>query len=360
MTKGVGSNTIPGAGTFFVGIDVVPGRYRCEDGKGGWWVRFTGPGGGDPVGSWPLPEGPAEVEIEPTDFAFETRVSSDWRLVAPAPEAGRRGPRREPRPVTDPTLRAELDGAVGGRRSMLGVTALVSLPLWLLGAAMVGPYILLVMPPVILATASLSGRLSEDLRRARELDLRSDRYLVPEDFDEDGRELLLRVQDALTVVEESEVNREGMLDTVDNAVILPLQEWEIAQALARQSRLRREQREFALSAGSIPEVAAALRPLAAKLEESVRAVTRRIEALERYADRTRAADEALRAQRHLETLAARAPEYDELLADTVRDDLEVPAIERLTAHGDALVRALRSRLAEAAEAGDELPPPSDR
>ncbi|MFD0541504.1 hypothetical protein ACFQY7_54545 [Actinomadura luteofluorescens] len=55
MTHGAWSDSIPGIGTFFVGIDVAPGRYRCEDGKGGWWVRFTGPGGGDPVGSWPLP-----------------------------------------------------------------------------------------------------------------------------------------------------------------------------------------------------------------------------------------------------------------------------------------------------------------
>ncbi len=59
----------------------------------------------------------------------------------------------------------------------------------------------------------------------------------------------------------------------------------------------------------------------------------------------------LRAQRHLERIAEKAHEYDELLADTVRDDLALPAIERLTEQGDELLRTLRDRLAKAAEAG---------
>ena len=45
MTSGVHGTSIPGIGTYFVGIDIAPGRYRCENGKGGWWVRFTGAGG---------------------------------------------------------------------------------------------------------------------------------------------------------------------------------------------------------------------------------------------------------------------------------------------------------------------------
>ncbi len=46
-------------------------------------------------------------------------------------------------------------------------------------------------------------------------------------------------------------------------------------------------------AAAFPEVEAALRPLREKLELSVESVDRRIEALERYAERARAADEAL-------------------------------------------------------------------
>jgi hypothetical protein len=204
--------------------------------------------------------------------------------------------------------------------------------------------------------ALLSRQVSEDAYRARELRLRRDRYLTPEDLDEDGRALLSRTQSAVDAVQGSEVNREGLLDTVDNAVTLPQQEWEIAQVLARQSRLRGEQSEL-LGEGAEPEVEAAMLPLLEKLDLSVQAVTRRIEALEHYADRTRAADQAYRAHRQLTEIAARAHVYDELVADTVRDDLAVPAIQRLAEQSDELVQTLRSRLTEAGEAATELPTP---
>jgi hypothetical protein len=352
VASGVGRRTIPGTGTFFVGIDIAPGRYRCDDGKGGWWVRFTGPGGGEAIGSWPLPIGPSEVDISADDFAFETHVSTYWRLVGPSPPADGTGA-AEPRPVADPALRPELDALVA-RHGILHRTAPLALPLLcVLGITLGGSWGLTLIP---LALIALAGRhLSDDLRRARALRLRRDRYVTPEDFDEEGRTLLARMQGAIDTVQESEVNKEGLLDTVDNAVTLPRQEWEIAQVLARQAKLRGEQRAF-LASGAAPEVEAALRPLREKLEESVRAVTRRIEALERYAERAKAADEAFRAQRHMDTLLARVPEYDELLADTIREDLALPAIERLTDQSDELVRSLRDRLTEAAEAGTELPP----
>lgn len=360
MTSGAWNNSIPGIGTFFVGIDVAPGRYRCDDGKGGWWVRFTGPGGGDPVGSWPLPAGPTEIEIAPTDFAFETHVGTYWRRVAPA-RSREDGGGAEPRPVADPALRAELDTIVARRRPLVWLAPLTVLGVGLAGSPLLGSLWLLGLAMLAVLVALGTPSVSLDLRRARELQRRRDRYLTPDDLDGDAKALLVRVQTAVDAVRDSEVNREGLLDAVDNAVTLPRQEWEIAQVLARQSKLRAEQEEFAEPA-ALPEVEAALRPLRAKLDASVEAVTRRVAALERYADRTRAADEALRAQRYLETLAERAHEYDELLADTVRDDLALPAIERLTGQSDELVRTLRARLAEAAEAGGEAgaPLPSPR
>ncbi|WP_338741576.1 hypothetical protein [Actinomadura luteofluorescens] len=356
MTHGAWSDSIPGIGTFFVGIDVAPGRYRCEDGKGGWWVRFTGPGGGDPVGSWPLPAGPTEIEIAQTDFAFETHVSTSWRRIAP-PRSPEDGAPAEPRPVADPALRAELDTIVARRRPLVWLAPLSVLALGLLGSPLLGSLWLIGLGMLAVLVALGTPSVSLDLRRARELERRRDRYLVPEDFDDDGRALLARVQAAVDAVRDSQVNREGLLDAVDNAVTLPRQEWEIAQVLAKQSRLRADHADMA-GTETIPEVQAALRPLRDKLDTSVEAVTRRIEALERYAERARSADEVLRAQRHLESIAEKAHEYDELLADTVRDDLALPAIERLTEQGDELLRTLRERLAKAAEAGGELPPPA--
>ncbi|XRQ03567.1 hypothetical protein ACN3XK_44200 [Actinomadura welshii] len=356
MTSGTWNDSIPGIGTFFVGIDVAPGRYRCDDGKGGWWVRFTGPGGGDPVGSWPLPPGPTEIEIAQTDFAFETHVSTYWRRIAP-PSAPADGSPAEPRPVADPALRAELDTIVARRRPLLWLAPLTVLGLGVLGSPLLGSLWLIGFGMLAVLVALGTPSVSLDLRRARELERRRDRYLTPQDFDDEGRAMLTRVQAAVDAVRDSAVNREGLLDAVDNAVTLPRQEWEIAQVLARQSKLRAEQEELAGGA-LLPEVEAALAPLREKLDISVEAVTRRVEALERYAERARSADEVLRAQRHLESIAEKAREYDELLADTVRDDLALPAIERLTEQGDELVRTLRERLAKAAEAGGELPPPS--
>ncbi|MFA1539378.1 hypothetical protein [Actinomadura monticuli] len=355
MTSGAWSDSIPGIGTYFVGIDIAPGRYRCDEGKGGWWVRFTGPGGGDPVGSWPLPPGPTEIEVAPTDFAFETHVSTPWRRVAP-PRAPEDGSPAEPRPVADPTLRAELDTIVGRRRPLLWLAPLTVLALGLIGSPLLGSLWLIGLGMLAVLVALGTPSVSLDLRRARELEQRRDRYLTPEDLDDEGRALLARVQAAVDTVRDSAVNREGLLDAVDNAVTLPRQEWEIAQVLARQSKLRADQAEMS-GAETIPEVRAALRPLREKLDISVEAVTRRIEALERYAERAKSADEVLRAQRHLEAIAEKAHEYDELLADTVRDDLALPAIERLTEQGDELLRTLRDRLAKAAEAATELPPP---
>lgn len=356
MTSGAWNDSIPGIGTFFVGIDVAPGRYRCEDGKGGWWVRFTGPGGGEPVGSWPLPPGPTEIEIAPTDFAFETHVSTYWRRIAP-PSAPEDGSPAEPRPVADPALRAELDTIVARRRPLVWLAPLTVLGIGVLGSPLLGSLWLIGLGMLAVLVALGTPSVSLDLRRARELERRRDRYLTPQDFDDEGRAMLSRVQAAVDAVRDSEVNREGLLDSVDNAVTLPRQEWEIAQVLARQSKLRAEQEELGGGA-MLPEVEAAMAPLRAKLEVSVEAVTRRVEALERYAERVRAADEVLHAQRRLEAIAEKAHEYDELVADTVRDDLALPAIERLTEQSDELVRTLRERLAKAAEAGGELPPPS--
>jgi hypothetical protein len=347
------STTIPGTGTFFVGIDIVPGRYRCPDGKGGWWVRFTGSGGDRPVGMWPLPPGPAEVDIATKDFAFETRVPSRWELVSPASETEPSRP--TPRAVADPNLRGELDALVSDWRHRLRVRAspMSVLALWFAAFLLLGSWWRVTFVPIAIVTVLICF-LGDDVRRARALRRRQDRYLTPEDFDEQGRDLLARTQDAIDTVRESQVNKEGLLDATDNAVTLPRQEWEIAQVLARQSKLRGEQRDW-LESGTVPEVQAAVRPLREKLELSVQGVTRRIEALERYAERTRAADEAFRAQRHLEDLAARAHEYDDLIADTVRDDIALDAIERLTEQSDELVRTLRERLAEATGAAAELP-----
>ncbi|RSN54091.1 MULTISPECIES: hypothetical protein [Actinomadura] len=356
MTIGQWSDSIPGNGTFFVGIDIAPGRYLCTDAKGGWWVRYPGPGGGEPVASWPLPEGGVEIEIAATDVAFETHTGADWKRVGGTAPAGA-GEAPEPRPVADPALRAELD-AVAARGVLPGWLVPASmLMLGLIGSTLLGPFWLLGLGMLAVMITFGSRSLAPDIRRVRELERNRDRYRTLDDFDAEGRAMLARAQAALDAVRDSRVNREGLLDSADNAVMLPRQEWEIAQVLARQSKLRADHAAMA-GAAAFPEVEAALRPLREKLELSVESVDRRIEALERYAERVRAADEALEAHRRLEEIAAKAHEYDELVADTVRDDLAIPAIDRLTEQSEALIGTLRERLTAAAEAADQLPPAS--
>lgn len=344
------TSVIPGTGTYFVGIDFVPGRYRCENGKNGWWVLFAGPAGEQPVGAWPLDPGPTEVDIKPDDFAFETHVPTSWTLVSPLTDSAAR---YELRPVADPTLRDELDRVVARRGALLRLTPTTILGACLLGIVLLGDdWHYAVIPFIVIAF--VATRLTDDLRRAKALRRRQDRYLTVDAFDQPAAELLARVQQAADAVRDSTVIKEGLLDGIDTRVELPRQEWEIAQVLARQAKLRRDQEALTLA----PEVAAALEPLREKLNLSVEAVTRRVEALERYALRTREADAAYRACRQLEDLAAHAHEYDELLADTVRDDLAVPAIDRLTEQSDQLVETLQFRLAAASDAALDLPFPA--
>lgn len=355
MTSGQWSDSIPGNGTFFVGIDIAPGRYLCTRAKGGWWVRYPGPGG-DPIASWPLPEGDVEIDIASTDVAFETHTAADWRRIggtvktdpADAPE---------PRPVADPALRAELDAVAAGGALPSWLVPTSMLMLGLIGSTLLGPFWLLGLGMLAVMITFGTRSLAPDIRRIRELERNRDRYHTLDDFDSEGKKMLARAQAALDAVRDSEVNREGLLDETDNAVILPRQEWEIAQLLARQSKLRTDQARMA-GLSTFPEVEAAMRPLREKLELSVESVARRIEALERYAERARAADDALRAHRRLEEIAAKAHEYDELLADTVRDDLAIPTIDRLTEQSETLIATLRERLGQAAEAADQLPPAS--
>ncbi|MFC7586771.1 hypothetical protein ACFQYP_25855 [Nonomuraea antimicrobica] len=117
------------------------------------------------------------------------------------------------------------------------------------------------------------------------------RYLLQEDFDHEAALVLARAQRAIGSVLRSHVNAEGLLDDARNAVMLPVQEWEIARLLAKLSALRLEHREL-LARGIAPEVAAVIEPLERALVNSEAAVVARVEALERYAGHVAEAERA--------------------------------------------------------------------
>ncbi|MFJ2568196.1 hypothetical protein ACIO02_35635 [Streptomyces sp. NPDC087568] len=192
------------------------------------------------------------------------------------------------------------------------------------------------------------------------------RYYVAEDFGSSRLRLLVgcsprwqmkRVQDAVTTVLESEVNKAGLLDEVANAVTLPAQEWELAEALVELTRLARQVRSAARGTAASPRVLEVLEPQKRALRLSAEALERRIEALERYAEHTRAADRTYREWRAVQELEELGDDMRELLARTVRDELAVAEIDGLADR--ARIQELRRSLGEARQAGLVLARPGD-
>ncbi|MDL4770848.1 MULTISPECIES: hypothetical protein [Thermomonosporaceae] len=179
------------------------------------------------------------------------------------------------------------------------------------------------------------------------------RYLLPGDFDRPATRLLVRAQRAVESVLGSEAQAAGLLDGVNNTVVLPREEWAIARALAEHTRLRRERRAQQPERLT-PAVRALLRPQDRALETSVRSVTRRIEALEAYAQRAREADDAFHESLVLQRLPEQNARYRELLAGTAGDDLAGAEIQGLADDARRAETALRDRVAGAVRAGHDL------
>ncbi|GAA4083504.1 MULTISPECIES: hypothetical protein [Actinomadura] len=182
------------------------------------------------------------------------------------------------------------------------------------------------------------------------------RYLLPADFDRPAARLLVRAQRAIDTILGSKAHSAGLLDDVNNAVVLPRQEWAVACALAEHTRLRRERR--AQQPERLTEsVRELLEPQHRALELSVRAITERIEALEEYAQRAREADDAFHEWRVLRRLPEQNARYQDLLARTVGHDLAREEIRRLADDARRAEHALRASIASALRTGRAVTAP---
>ncbi|MFL1427232.1 MULTISPECIES: hypothetical protein [unclassified Nocardiopsis] len=115
------------------------------------------------------------------------------------------------------------------------------------------------------------------------------RHVTPDALDDQGRALLARTQQAVDTVLESGLHREGLLlDSVRNQVVLAETEWTIARGLGDLARSLREIEATPITGER--SRAAAERARVALAEERGH-LERRIELLEEYADRVRAADD---------------------------------------------------------------------
>ena len=71
-----------GDGTWLVGDDIQPGRYRVVPGGLCYWARLSGLSGAlTEILANDLPGGPTYVEILPTDTAFTSRGCAMWSKV---------------------------------------------------------------------------------------------------------------------------------------------------------------------------------------------------------------------------------------------------------------------------------------
>ncbi|MEV0804241.1 hypothetical protein AB0I34_41570 [Kribbella sp. NPDC050281] len=163
----------------------------------------------------------------------------------------------------------------------------------------------------VLATGGVLVKSAVEDRGHKAVRLQHGKYLLPEDFDEDAGRLIGRAQRAVKTVLEATVTRRGLLDDVKNELVLPEQLWDVAQVLREQTVLRARQREVARGMATA-ELEAVLGPQRRALALSVEAIKRKVDLLDRYADRVRSADAALRAEAALED----GDRYIELLART--------------------------------------------
>lgn len=176
------------------------------------------------------------------------------------------------------------------------------------------------------ATLGILVKTGVEDRGHKAVRLQHGKYLLPEDFDEEAGRLLGRAQRAVKTVLEATVTRQGLLDDVKNDLVLPEQLWDIAQVLREQTVLRARQREVARGMATA-ELEAVLGPQRRALALSVEAIKRKVDLLDRYADRVRSADAALRAEaalgdgdRYIELLARTEPAGDTSVVQGFADE----------------------------------------
>jgi hypothetical protein len=192
----------------------------------------------------------------------------------------------------------------------------------------------------VLATGGILVKSMVEDRGHRAVRLQHGKYLLPEDFDEPAARLLGRAQRAVKTVLEATVTRRGLLDEMKNDLVLPEQLWDIAQVLREQTVLRARQKDVARGMETA-ELDAVLGPQRRALALSVDAIKRKVDLLDRYADRVRSADAALRAEAALED----GDRYLELLARTepVGDTSIVQGFtDEATALKDTLTRSINA------------------
>ncbi|MEU8244975.1 hypothetical protein [Nonomuraea sp. NPDC048916] len=195
-------------------------------------------------------------------------------------------------------------------------------------------------------------------RRLRLAHEHAARYVLPEDLDYPCQMLLRRAQDAVDTILASRVHQAGLIDTIDNQVTLPEEVWQIAQRLARLSAMHHEHGR--LIPRELPSgLEDAFKPYTTALDAAWTSLSKRIRRLEEYAKQVLRADQVYHAHQRLEALAARTPDYQQLIAETVRDEVAYERIRELGEQARHVRKLFEESIDQARQtAGELIRPPS--
>jgi hypothetical protein len=183
-------------------------------------------------------------------------------------------------------------------------------------------------------------------------------YLLAEDWDEPATALMRRAQRAVDTIQDSEVNKRGLLDAAKNDVVLPEQLWDIGRVLQQLSALRSRQSDLEQQLRTA-RLEAVLHPQRQALELSATAMEAKVAKLEQYADQVREADAVLEVETALADALQDRDRYVELLSSTEiagRSGL----IEELSKETADLHATLSRRIASALETGQALALPPEQ
>jgi hypothetical protein len=276
---------------------------------------------------------------------------SDRELLERHPEA--LVPASEPTPHRQTAWRSEPLATLGSMLVWItvcaGVWAVVFVVLALALPPQVAAWIGLLLAGFgVLATVVVGAGFAIEDRYQKLARQHHGNYLLSDDFDAEAAGLMLRCQRAVRAVLTAKVTTLGLLDEIENELVLPEQLWDIGRVLHQQSVLRAKQRE-AMGGVVTAELEAVLGPQREALARSVAAMERKVEAIENYAHRVKVADAALRAEEALQD----DDEYLELLVQT-ESPSDRTIVHELTEDASHLHATLSRSIAAAREAGKTL------
>ncbi|MET9241819.1 hypothetical protein [Nonomuraea sp. NPDC003709] len=206
---------------------------------------------------------------------------------------------------------------------------------------------------VLFRWMALDGTYRSTRRRIRAAQVHANRFILPEDLDYPCQRLLRRAQNAVEAIMASRVHRDGLIDTIDNRVSLPEEVWQIAQRLRKLSSMHAEHGKI-VPRELPPGMEDAFKPYTTALDAAWTSLSHRVRHLEKYAKQVVKADKVYHAHRRLEALAAKTPEYQQLIADTVRDELAHERIRELADQAAHVRKLFEESIAQARLAAGEL------